>query len=354
MATKSHKRKGNIQTVDGLISPENMGITLAHEHLQIDISDYFKEPKEKAFQKAAYEPLSIDTVGYFRYHWHNNRDDMKLLDEDMAIKEISVFKRAGGKTVIDATNRCSGRNPAALQRIARKTGLHVVMGSGYYIKLHQKDPALEKRSVEEITEEFIKDIQVGADGTEICSGFVGEIGISYPIFDTEKKILRAGGFAQKETGAALVIHPGVAEESPKQILEILKETSADLAHTAIIHIDRTLFNPENRYRLAEAGCWLEYDAFGLEGYWPESLKPVDIINDSQRIRQIKDLMDHGFGDQILIGTDIAHKARYMQFGGHGYGHILLNVVPAMRARGFDDGDIQKLLIENPKRFFAFR
>ena len=93
--------------------------------------------------------------------------------------------------------------------------------------------------------------------------------------------------------------------------------------------------------------------WGNEGYYPEVLSITDVPNDTQRIAQIKDLMEHGFGSQILISHDICYKCRYIKFGGHGYGHIMENAIPAMRRRGLTGEQIQNLLVDNPGRFFSF-
>ena len=159
--------------------------------------------------------------------------------------------------------------------------------------------------------------------------------------------------AQKETGAPLHVHPGRSEDAPAEIIKILKEVGTDLNRTVIDHIDRTVTEPKNRYRLADSGCFLEYDLFGIETYYPETLAIIDVPNDAQRIAQIKDLMSHGYGDQILISQDFDQKYRYKSFGGHGYDHILTNAIPAMRKRGMTDDQIDSLLIDNPKRLFTF-
>lgn len=58
---------------------------------------------------------------------------MRLLDEQEAIDEAMIFIKAGGRTVVDVTVNGIGRDPKALARISRITGLNVVMGAGYYV-----------------------------------------------------------------------------------------------------------------------------------------------------------------------------------------------------------------------------
>ena len=77
-------------------------------------------------------------------------------------------------------------------------------------------------------------------------------------------------------------------------------------------------------------------------------------NDSQRIAQIKNLDNSGYGDKILLSYDICYKCRYSTYGGHGYGHIFDNIIPAMLKREINRDKIDQLLIDNPKTFFTFR
>lgn len=351
--TKS-SQAGKIQTVLGVIPADELGMTLAHEHCLLDFTSSFNEPKTARAKKIAREPLSFKNVGYVRYHELENRDNLLLKDEELAINELMPFKGSGGGAIVDATNVDIGRDPLALKRISHATGLHIIMGSGYYVKAAQRLNDMEKRSEEDIAEEIVKDIFKAVGYTGIRSGLIGEIGCSWPLEDCERKVLRAAGMAQKETGAPLYVHPGRFEGAPAEIIKILKEAGTDLSHTGICHIERTVFEPKNRYMIADAGCYLAYDLWGREGYYPESMSLIDIPNDAQRIAQIKDLIAHGYGDRILISHDICFKCRYLAYGGHGYNHILVNAVPAMRKRGISDEQINDLLIENPEQFFAFK
>jgi len=355
MYIDDHKNlKNKVQTVLGIINKDEMGITLSHEHCLCDVTCDFNNQEEASRKKIANEKVSIENVGYIRYHMLDCFDNLLLLDEEMAIKELLNFKYYGGKTVIDATNIGMGRDPIALRKISLATGLNIVMGSGYYVEESINTKKIKNMSENDIAEEIVSEILKGVGSSNICPGIIGEIGCFYPLRSSEKKILRGAGIAQKETGAPLVVHPGRFEEAPFEIIQILREVGADLSHTSICHIDRTVFKPENRYKIADFGCYLQYDLWGEEGYYPESFSITDVLNDTQRISHIKDLVKNGYQKQILISHDIAYKCRYRAYGGHGYNHILSNAIPAMERRNIEKGIIQDLIINNPKDFFAFR
>jgi phosphotriesterase-related protein len=342
---------GRVQTVLGLVEPESLGVTLSHEHLILDGRKLFQEPEEISQKKLAYEPISLENLGWVRYNWTSHLHNRALLDEDVAIKEAGTHRRAGGKTIVEVTSVGLGRDPVALARISRATGLNIIMGSGYYLAItHPVD--MDGKTEEQIAEEIVNDIVNGVNGTGIKAGLIGEIGCSCPWTENERKSVRAAAIAQKRTGAPLMIHPGRDKTAPLEIVAVLKEIGADLTRTIMCHIDRTLFDWENLLAFAETGCCLEYDIFGNESsYYP--LDNIAMPNDAQRMDWIARLISEGFGGQVLISHDICTKHRLTCYGGHGYHHIVENIVPRMANHGISDADTNTILIENPKRLFTF-
>ena len=247
-----------IQTVLGKIKPADLGITTTHEHLFIDLQWMLIPPKESTELFKAYEPIQLDNLGWIRRNWTSNLDNLLISDEEITITEASKYKRAGGGTIVDATSIGIGRDPLALARVSRATNINVVMGASYYVdKSHPKNMDEIKEST--ITQMIIDDITHGVGDTNIKAGIIGEIGCSWPLTKNETKVLRASAAAQAETGVAILIHPGRDEESPKEIIKILKESGADLTRTIMGHLDRTVSSYDVLIEIAENGCYLEYD-----------------------------------------------------------------------------------------------
>ena len=185
------------------------------------------------------------------------------------------------------------------------------------------------------------------------AGFIGEIGTTWPWTDNEKKVVRAAVAAQCETGAALMIHPGRHERLPLEIVSFIRKEGADLGRTIMCHIERTIADPAVLLELAATGVYLEYDLFGLEtSYYPYN-PAFDMPNDGERMRQILFLIERGHLAQLLLSHDIAYKHCLTKWGGFGYHHLLVNVIPRLRAKGADDKTIQTLLVDNPRRAFVF-
>ena len=355
------RNAGKVQTVLGLIQPEDIGVTLPHEHLLCDGSVggvYFIEPTNASDRIYAHQPVSLENLWWVRYHIKDNLDNQLLLDERMAIKEVMEFKVRGGKTLVDQTNIGLGRDPEALTRISRVTGLNIVMGSGYYVDAPHMKPFLDSKTPQDIAKEIVNDITAGVDGTGIKSGIIGELGCSSPLRENEKKVLKGGAIAQQETGAALWVHPGRNEVAPIEEMKVLKDAGADLNRVVICHMDRCGFEMKNRRKLLDAGCYVEYDVFGIEGYYPARVALSEghlptMPNDVGRIKEIMELIEFGYLNQILISQDIGMKISLTSYGGWGYGHILREVVPLMRVYGMTGDQIRTLMVENPKRLLPF-
>ena len=89
---------GKVQTVLGLVEPYSLGVTLPHEHLLFDhTAVYFVEPNEATERKKAYQPVRVENLYWIKLHCMSNLDNMKLDDEQLAIKEAMLFKQIGGK-----------------------------------------------------------------------------------------------------------------------------------------------------------------------------------------------------------------------------------------------------------------
>jgi len=349
MATKK-ERTGKIQTVLGLIRPEEAGITLPHEHLMVDSTCYYKKPLAGDIGLSR-EPISLDNLQWVRHHGHNSMDNLSTADEATAIQEALRFRAEGGRTIVDCSNRDILRDPKAVARVSRMTGLHIVMGSGYYYAGSYIFD-MDAKSEEDITDEIVQDITLGAEGTSICSGLIGELGCSWPLDRREEKVLRAGATAQQATGAAINIHPGRNKKSPMQIIEILREAGADINRVAIDDIDRTLLTHKERCALAKTGCYLGYNHFGQEGYYQPDLS-IDLPNDHTKINEIILLIKEGYLEKILTSQDICQKVMQYRYGGWGYAHILEYVVPVMRLKGMTDQQIHTIMVDNPKSVLTF-
>ena len=345
---------GKVQTVLGTIDPSEMGVTITHEHLVIDMTGYSFTPDEATLRGLWDRPYTMDMVGsYQRIVWFN-RDVMQLYSEEDALSEVRRFMLAGGGTVVDTTNWDLGRSPATLARISRATGLNIVMGCSHYVPL-LRPPDMDERTEESIYDRIVVDITVGAGETGIKSGVIGEVGNVHPLDDNQRKVLRASAQAHLDTGAPISIHPGGVDESPMAILEVLAKAGADLTRVIMGHLDFAVRDNAVLKSIAETGCFLEYDTVGAEdsgmSYMGAELR---MPTDGERLSALDFLVEEGYGDRILLAQDVCFKKMHVARGGHGFAHIVESIVPRLRKRGYTQDQIDGFLVRNPADALAFR
>ena len=148
---------GQVQTVLGAVPASDLGITLPHEHLLLDLRRVFVEPEAAEELLLAHAPVGLENLSWVMMNWCRCRDNLVLDDPELAIEEAMRFKHAGGGTIVDVTSVGLGRRPAELRRIALSTGLHVVMGASYYYAFFHP-PGTAEKSEEVLCEEIVTDL----------------------------------------------------------------------------------------------------------------------------------------------------------------------------------------------------
>lgn len=335
-------------TVLGPVPVDDLGVTLMHEHLLVDATPWFQEPEEATRRSLARRLVSMDMLGALKNEPFLCKDNCQLLDEPTSIEEVSRFRQAGGQTIVDPTCWGIGRDPEALQRISRATGLHVIMGAGYYLEPSHPDH-VKDMEIRDIAEEIEQDVTEGMGGVK--AGIIGEIGISADFTEEEEKVLRGAARAQSNTGVPLEIHLPGWERHAGRVLDTVGEEGANLSDTILCHMNPSGEDFEYQAELAQRGAWLEYDMIGMDFYYAD--QEAQSPSDQQNGRALERLKEAGLLGQVLLSQDVFVKIQLTRYGGTGYAHILDYFAPRLeRHHGFTEEETSQLLVENPKRVFA--
>jgi len=337
-------------TVDGPVLSQKLGITLVHEHIVSDFSCLMEEPEEATLKQLFHSPVTMENLGEVKWTPLACKDNYQLHDIKVAIQEVMYFKMAGGGTIVDTTPWELGRDPLALKRIARITGLNIVMGCGYYIQAAYSKQ-LNEQGIESITNRIVEEFTNGVGGTGVRPGVIGEIGTSSPITPSEEHSLRASARAQVLLGAPFTIHLSPWDKEGERVLDIVESENVKLHRVILDHLSPTAPDIEYHDRLAKRGSYLGYDLFGFDhslikkGKW--------IFADWETVESIKEMIDRGHVSRILVSQDVAVKTRLVKYGGWGYAHILEHVIPLFREHGIGEKDIETILIDNPRRILEW-
>ena len=340
----------HVRTVLGDLHPSQLGRTQTHEHLLIDLIGQMGPRAETPEELARWgEPITLGNYYDVRRHIRLFADNLRLADVDVAIEELGAFSAAGGTTIVDLTTIDLARDPEALRRISRETGVTIVMGTAYYVHDFHP-PELAAMAEEEIAEVFVRDLTDGVNG--VRAGIIGEIGLAWPHHPDELKVLRAAVRAQLATGAPVSIHPARDPASPLAAIEEVERAGGDPGRTVVGHIDRTLTRFDDIRALAERGCYVEFDLFGQESSYYDLDTRIDMPNDATRIDHLMSLIEAGAGQRLLVSQDICRKSHLRRYGGEGYGHLLTHVVPMMRRKGMSQAEIDQVFVANPARILS--
>lgn len=285
-------------------------ITYMHEHVTIDLS------KEK------------------------NNIDCKLDTFDITKEEFLKLKELGVTRVVDVSNVGIGRDVDYVMRMEEATGLDIYMSTGYY-----KEPFLPKEveelSVEELAKKMIDDIEVGIDGKTKCATFIGEIGTGFEVMtELEKKVFHAAAIAQKATGVFITTHTSLGKLGHEQ-LDFLESLGVDLNKVILGHV--ALSNDLDYIRsLLKRGAYIEFDTIGKNSYLP----------DETRVSFIKTLCNEGWSEKLLMSVDLTRRSHLKINGGIGYAYLIETFVPMLREAAVKERDLEKMLVENPKRILG--
>jgi phosphotriesterase-related protein len=344
----AHIQSGQVMTVTGPIGVSSMGITLPHEHILNDCRCWWHKPVKPERQYLATERVNMGIIGELRMDPFVNLDNCALDDEQLACQELSEFKNAGGRTVVDPTCRGIGRNPLALARISKATGLNIIMGSGYYLQTSHP-PELQHLSIDDVADEIVQEAHVGVGDTGIKIGLIGEIGVSADFTRDEEKSLRGATRAQRRTQLPLMVHLPAWYRHAHRVLDIVGEEGGDISHTILCHMNPSGYDVDYQTSLAERGAFIEYDMIGMD-YWYAD-QQVQCPSDEDSARAITGLVNNGFGDRLLLSQDVFIKMMLSHYGGFGYAYVLKHFVPRLRRHGVSDDMILAMLIKNPASVF---
>jgi len=347
--SQAHVRSGKAMTVRGTIAVADLGFTLMHEHILNDCRCWWNTPREPERAYLGAGPVSIEMLGELRMDPFVNLHNCTLDDEELAIAELKPVAALGGRTVVDPTCGGIGRDPVALQRISRATGLNIVMGGGFYLE-SSHPPEVAEMSAGDIADRIVREALEGVDETGVRIGLIGEIGVSADFTPAERKSLRGAAAAQRRCGLPLMIHLPGWFRLAHEVLDIVEQEGADVRHTVLCHMNPSGEDTDYQFALARRGALIEYDMIGMDFWYAD--QGVQCPSDEENARAIKRLIDAGFADRVLMSQDVFLKMMLTRYGGFGYAYLQKHFFSRLKRHGLSDEVIKALMIENPRRVFS--
>lgn len=301
-----------VRSVLGDIDPEELGPTHGHEHV-----------------------LFSPGPGHGQ--------DLRRTEADRAVEELSRFRHAGGGGLIDATVAELGRDPASLAGVSAKTGVHVVVATGHTSEEWWWPPIDPRRQTpDELAEEMTSDLMVGMDDTPVRAGII-KIGTSLDmITQGESLVMEAASVTHAATGACITTHTTAGTVALQQATALI-ELGVAPSRLCIGHLDRRLVWEEH-LSVARTGVYMGYDQICKERHAP----------DVARAEFVARLVEKGYGDRILLASDLARRSDLPAWGGSpGLTYLLESFAPVLQAHGLTEETVARMLVDNPHRFLAW-
>src|SRR5438094_9077312 len=165
---------------------------------------------------------------------------------------------------MDCTSGGLGRNPGALRRISKATGVHVVMGAAWY-REEVYPPLVRELDTNSLANRIAEELSVGVDGTDVRAGVIGEIGTERKfITPSQERVFRAAARAQRRTGVAIVTHTTHFGELALEQIALLREEGVAPNRIVISHLGDS-FDTRRLLAIAGVGVYLSVDNIGYKG-----------------------------------------------------------------------------------------
>jgi predicted metal-dependent phosphotriesterase family hydrolase len=315
-------RTGTVNTVLGPIPADDLGVVAVHEALLFVLPG----------AQFAHD-ITIDRADVF----------------DAIAGKLADFRAAGGGTVVDAAGMFHGRDLRLYEALARSTGVNIVastgqgpeeMLGGYFLTPQTNPPT--PWPAERFADLFAREVREGMVVPRVerraSAGLVATTATVAGRTPTDESLIRGAARAALATGVPASITFGADAVAD---LDVVLDEGLPARRVVVGGLDRAdvvaLGAP---LAVAGRGAYVAIDHVGTEDDFH--------ITDKERVALVVELVAAGRSNQILLSSN----ATGVSFGVVGnampFSHVLTTFVPALRAEGVSEDDVQRILVANPR------
>lgn len=316
-----------LATATGETTTDKLGRTLMHEHL---------------------------VIGYPGWESHTKVRTPSPEDElAICLDKIQQLQDLGYTSMLDPCPSDLGRDVELAAKVAQHTGFQIVLATGLYKQEEGGVPYWHFRSnfgdvTEVMAEQFVHELTEGIGETGIKAGIIKVASGPGRITDYEKQVLVAAAKASVATGAPINTHTDQGTVGDEQ-QRILTENGVPANRIIIGHSCGT-DDHDYHMGLARGGSYLGFDRFGLDIVFP----------DAKRVASLAAMIEAGAGDRCVVSHDSVWCWKGQPFppgmlenvpDAFDPTHFDRKIVPQLKARGITEEQLERLVVENPRRFF---
>jgi len=317
----------SVQTTTGPAALDDLGRTLIHEHVLVGFPGWELDATAPPFVRDEVMTRGVDQM-------------QELLD-------------LGVGTFVDPCPMDLGRDAGFLAELSQKSGMRIVCTTGAYFEEAGQTYTFRHMPIEQITEVYIREIEEGIGQTGIRAGAVKIATGAGTVTGYERKLVVAGARAARATGVPLISHTQDATCGHDQI-DIVTGEGVAAERLLVGHSDGTDDHDYQR-SLAERGAYVGFDRFGIHVFQPDEV----------RVRNLLRLARAGHLERILVSHDsiVCWMGRPLPIAQSfdellemlpdwRATHLFRKIIPQLLEGGLSKDDVETLLVDNPRRFFA--
>ena len=312
------------------LSPDALadGATLFHEHLAFNFASPPAEPRAPGTPEPP-PPTNDEMV-------------------DLMVEELQMAAFDGVSCIVDSSiGPRTEQQLANLRAMADRSDVHIVLGGSYFLQARYPEEIIAAPQ-EEITARMVEQAERERWGA------LGEVGSSFPaMHDDERKVIAATARTHVRTGLPIFTH--VPHESCPTCaidqLDLYEAEGVDMAHLCIGHqstIKRS-DDPtwETHKEIARRGAFVGFDTVGHR-------MASSFIPEREKVDMVLNMIEAGYEDHVLLSSDFANTTQIKANWGNGFSTVLVQFAPKLRYLGVPDETIQKILVDNSRRWLAHR
>jgi phosphotriesterase-related protein len=327
---RGRRGPGTVNTVRGPIDVSKLGFTLPHEHIVATSAGFFRVWPEFFGGRTTFVRKVVD--------------------------RLKEAKDEGVDTIVDVPPADVGRDIRLIEELSRKSGMQIVVCTGHWL---HPSLSMAARTVEELTDFFVLEIERGIEGSDIKPGVIkvatDRDGVT-PFLD---RALRAAARASKATGIPVTTHTLAADRGGEKQAAIFEQEGLDPAQVCLGHSDET---DDLRYLtgLATRGYTIGMDHLTVGTRAVPGAEPK-VLSWQERAGSVKQLIDAGFAGKLFLSNDwffgvsiaaTGAQETVERFNPDGILFSTRKAIPYLKHLGVTDDQIRTITVENPRRFFG--
>jgi phosphotriesterase-related protein len=276
------------------------------------------------------DEIEISKVGICDAHNHIWINPVEILNpEDPVLNQLETikdelvdYKNSGANSIVDCQPGGCERDGDNLRFLSDFSGVNIIACTGFHLqRYYPPDYWLFRTGVEQAVDFFIEELEgsivdVKGGSQPIRAGLI-KIACEEKYEKSPVQLIEAAVSASMQTGAPIECYTERGFDAEKIADEILK-FGLTPRKLILCHLDK---RPDFDFHesMMDRGIMLEYDTFYREKYNPEeNVWPL-----------LENMMQHGYGSNIVLATDMADARMWNRFGG---GPGLVGFITEIRAR----------------------